>query len=119
MTQLDIPNSSLNTLSINRRAVPSMCINIGPAFLIFLLILMVSLISVMTLMFSTKEITKGYTLKKLEAEHEQLLRDNEAKNMHVAEVRALASIKSSLKAQTMVIPGKVVYFRGDTAIAKR
>lgn len=118
MTQLDFSNTASNKRSLNRPS-SAVSVYIGPTFLIFTLVLIVCLISVVTLMFSTKGITKGYTLKKLEAEHEQLLRDNEVKTMHVAEVRSLASIKASPRAQSMVRPGKVVYYRYDTAIASK
>jgi hypothetical protein len=122
MTQLDFTNSSRRKAPKRRKTVAPKTTNaiyVGPTFLIFTLVLMVCMISVMTLMFSTTEITKGYTLKKLEAEHEQLLRDNEAKTMHVAEVRSLAVIKSSSKVQEMVWPRKITYYRGDTAIASK
>lgn len=119
MTQLDFSNTASIRPHTRRTIATTASLCVGPTFMIFTLVMMVCLISVMTLMFSTKEITKGYTLKKLEAEHEQLLRDNEAKTMHVAEVRALQVIKSSVKVQSMVRPTQIVYFRGDTAIASK
>ncbi|MBU1992342.1 MAG: hypothetical protein ABH856_02250 [Patescibacteria group bacterium] len=119
MTQLHLSNARPIYAPSRRRTIATAAFYIGPTFLIFTMILMVCLISVVTLMFSTREITKGYALKKLEAEHEQLLRDHEAKTMHVAEVRSLMSIKNSPKVQAMVRPKQIVYYRGDTAIASK
>lgn len=92
---------------------------IGPYFLISSLVLFVSLITVLTLMFSAKQITKGYVLNQLESQHQELLREGERKDMEISQVRSLTFIEESSKVSSMVTPGQVVYVSGETAIASK
>lgn len=91
----------------------------GPYFLIGSLVVFVSLITVLTLMFSARQVTKGYVLNQLEAEHQVLMRESEAKDMQISQVRSLNFIEESSKVSTMVKPGQVAFVSGDTAIASR
>jgi len=91
----------------------------GPYFLVGSLILCVALITVLTLMFSARQVTKGYVLSQLEAEHQELMREGEAKDMKISQVRALNYIEESARVSIMVKPGQVAFVSGDTAIASR
>jgi hypothetical protein len=83
------------------------------------LVFFVALITVSTLMFSTRQVTKGYALSKLEAEHQDLVKVSEVKDMEISMVRSLNSIQQSPKVKSMIKPRSIVYLNGDTAIAKR
>lgn len=91
----------------------------GPYFLMGSLVLFVVLITVITLMFSTRQVTKGYVLNKLDAEHAKLIQESEQREMQISQVRSLDFIESSEQIKRMVRPGVVVYMNGDTAIASR
>lgn len=92
----------------------------GPYFLVFSLIAFVVLITVVTLMFSTRQVTKGYVLNRLDDEHQELLRLSEQKQMQISEVRSLDFIKDSGRIDHMVNPGQVVFVgAADMAIASR
>ena len=93
--------------------------NFGPYFLIVSLVLFVVLVTIITLMFSTQQITKGYVLTQLEMEHRSLLRDGEMAEKQVAEVASLKHIESSSKLQRMRRPSTVVFINSDNVIASR
>lgn len=63
--------------------------------------------------------TKGYELKRLEADHQQLLNQYEIKNMKLAEVKALKRIASSERVSAMRRPSNIEFIHGTTAIASR
>ena len=94
--------------------------NFGPYFLIGSLVLFVVLVTVITLMFSTRQVTKGYVLNKLDNFHEDLVKESERQEMKISQVKALNFIEQSSKAQSMRRPAVVVYAgSADTAIASR
>lgn len=94
-------------------------IEIGPSLLIFSLVIFVAVISVITLVFSTKEVTKGYVLKDLESKREALVREFEIKTTHVAEIQSIAKILENPRVKRMVRPGKIEYLPATTEIAQR
>jgi hypothetical protein len=94
-------------------------IEVGPYFLIVSLVFFVGLLTLVTLVFSTNEVTKGYTLSKLDSEQQELVKVREIKDMQLSQVRALDSIKSSSKAVSMVRPRSVAYVHGDTVVVSR
>ena len=79
----------------------------------------VALITVVTLMSSTQQATKGYQLLELEANHQELEREVETKDMEISQVRALNFIENSPKVQSMVMPGQVVYIEPSLPIAQK
>lgn len=91
----------------------------GPYFVIGSLIIFVALITVITLIFSTRQVTKGYVLNKLESYHQDLIRESEEKEMQISKVRSLKYIQESSKVTAMVRPPQVVFVDGDTAVASR
>lgn len=92
---------------------------VGPYFLVASLIIFVILVTVITLMFSTRQVTKGYVLNKLESQHQELVKESERYEMELSTVRSLNYIQQSSKVRSMVHPLQIVYIGGDSAIASR
>ena len=92
---------------------------LGPFFLLSSLIIFVSLITVITLMFSARQVTKGYVLNSLEAENSELVKENESMQMQISVARSLKSIQESPKVKRMVKPQASVFIHQETAIASR
>lgn len=117
MPQLILSKGSRARLNILKKIFPD--IELSPYFLVISLVTFVVLITVITLVFSTRQVTKGYVLNLLESQHQDLVKENEIKDMEISQVRSLNFIQSSSKVRRMVKPDVIVYFDGDTAIAKR
>jgi len=91
----------------------------GPYFLISSLVLFVALVTVITLMFSTRQVTKGYVLDQLESQHQDLVKSSEASNMRISQARSLSNIQNSSKVRSMRRPDTMVYVQSQTEIASR
>lgn len=91
----------------------------GPYFLIMSLIIFVVLVTVITLMFSTRQVTKGYVLNKMETRHQDLVKELEQKEMQISQARSLNFIEQSSKVRYMVDPGEIVFIGAETALASR
>lgn len=83
------------------------------------MIFLAGLMSLLYLMHFTDIHTKGYTLKKLEIERQELRNQQEIKIMNVAKVRSLARIKESEAVARMVPLKNPIYLKSDTAMARR
>lgn len=83
------------------------------------LVVFVCLLTLTTLVFSTNEVTKGYTLSRLDAEQQDLVKEREINDMQLSKVRALDSIKSTNKVARMARPKNVAYIQGDTVLVSR
>jgi hypothetical protein len=92
---------------------------LGPYFLMSSLVLFVVLVTVIALVFSTRQVTKGYVLNKLESQHQELLRQSEKQQMEISQVRSLQFIEESRQVSSMVRPNQIVFMSGETAIASR
>lgn len=90
---------------------------IGPAFFVFTAILFVALLSIITLIFSTRGVTKGYVLRDLESKRQVLLRQNEVALTQVAQVQALSDLVKSEKISHMIPARKITFMRGEMALA--
>lgn len=117
MAQLILSRGNSNNHSLLKRFFPYF--EVGPYFLIISLIIFVILTTVITLMFSTRQVTKGYVLNKMESEHQELVKENERQEMALSTARSLNFIQQSSKVRSMVKPNQIVYIEGDTAIASR
>ncbi|MDD3861556.1 MAG: hypothetical protein PHP74_01570 [Candidatus Gracilibacteria bacterium] len=117
MSQLVLNRGNVYRKSIFNNILPK--IEFGPFFLMASLILFVALITISTLMFSTRQVTKGYALSKLEATHRTLVKESEVRAMEISTVRSLNHIQQSSKVKSMVRPRSIAYMNTDTAIAKR
>lgn len=91
----------------------------GPYFLLSSLLLFVVLITVITLVFSTRQVTKGYLLNSLDRDHNSLVKQMEVNDMKVSQVRSLNYIQNSDRVSIMSAPRSVVYVTGDNAIASK
>lgn len=117
MSQLVLNRGTTYRKSVFKRFFPN--IELGPYFLMASLIFFVALITVSTLVFSTRQVTKGYALNRMEAIHQELVKDSEVKDMQISTVRSLNYIQQSSKVKSMVQPRSIVYLSSDTAIASR
>jgi hypothetical protein len=93
--------------------------HLGPYFLVSSLVLFVSLVTVVTLMFSTRQVTKGYVLDKLETEHQDLIKKSEASNMRISQAKSLSNIQNSPRVRRMSKPNTLVYVQTQTELASR
>lgn len=91
----------------------------GPYFLVSSLVLFVGLVTVITLMFSTRQVTKGYVLDKLQTEQQELVKSNEASNLLISKAKSLNNIQNSPKVRSMRKPDTLVYVQTQTEIASR
>jgi hypothetical protein len=98
-----------------------MKIDLGPSSLIIGLMLISAILMILYLATYNKIATKGYDLKRLEADHQQLMSQYDIRNMKLAQVRSLTNmIVTARIADTMRKPATVEFVRGgDTVIASR
>ncbi len=115
MSQLVLARGTNYRQSIIKKIFPNFEPGIG--FLVVSLIIFVSLITVITLMFSARQVTKGYVLNSLEARHQELVKSSEVKDMNLSKVRSLNSIQQSSSVRQMVRPAQVVFIDVNNAIA--
>jgi hypothetical protein len=117
MSQLILNRGVSSRKSIFAKILPN--VEFGSYFLIASLIFFVALITVTTLVFSTRQVTKGYVLNSLEAQHQDLVKEREVNDMEISKVRALNYIQNSSEVRRMVVPRMVVFVEGETAIASK
>lgn len=92
---------------------------LGPVFLLSSLVMFVALITVITLMFSARQVTKGYVLNSLEAQNDELVKESESMQMQISLVRSLKSIQQTPKVKRMIKPQASVFIHQESAIASR
>ncbi|MFH1218391.1 MAG: hypothetical protein V1679_00945 [Candidatus Peregrinibacteria bacterium] len=117
MPQLVLSRGTDYKRSLLKRLFPK--VELGPYFLLVSLVVFVGLITVITLMFSARQVTKGYVLNSLEAHHQEIAKESERRDMEISKVRSLNFIQESSKVRRMVRPDVVAFMDSDTAIAKR
>ena len=94
--------------------------DLGPYFLVSSLVFFVALVTVITLSFSTRQVTKGYVLNKLEAEHQTLIKEGEQQQMSISKVRSLKFIEQSSQVQSMIKADEIAFIAdSSTALASR
>ena len=121
MSQLVLEKGAAYRRSLLRRIVPARLLEFefSPYFLIVSLVVFVCLITLVTLIFSTNEVTKGYMLNKLDSEQQDLVKARELKDMQLSKVRALDAIKNTSKVKSMVRPKSVAFVHGETVVVSR
>ncbi|MFA6991890.1 MAG: hypothetical protein WC269_01240 [Candidatus Gracilibacteria bacterium] len=117
MPQLVLSRGTVYRKSLLGRFIPK--VQLGPYFLVASLVIFVILITVITLISSTRQVTKGYVLNMLDAKHQELTKNNEVKEMEISEVRSLQYIQNSRKVKRMVRPNEIVFINPDNSIAKK
>jgi len=118
MSQLILARGSQLKRGVRHNLFPTR-LEFGPRMLVFSLVVFVCLISLVTLMHSTKKVTKGFVLTSLEVERGELLREYEINTMRLAEASSLYAIQNTDKFKSMVRPRTVSYVRTDSALASR
>lgn len=91
----------------------------GPYFLGVSLVVCTALVTIITLTFSAQQVTKGYVLNSLDAQHQDLSRENAKHDFQISQARSLSNIEQSPSVRHMRRPGQVVFVSSDTAIASR
>lgn len=91
----------------------------APSMVIGGLFMIAVLFSLLYLAHFNQVATKGYDLKRLEADRQQLLSQYDIKNMKLAEAKSMANIMSSDRVSGMRRPSEVSFVRGDTVLASR
>jgi len=94
-------------------------VEFGSFFLMFSLVSFVALVTVITLVFSTRQVTKGYVLNSLEDAHQVLIKDGEQMDMRLSDSRSLRHIQDLPRVAKMRNPNTVVFLSGETSIASR
>jgi len=92
---------------------------VGPGTVMVGLGVLAVVMSLAYLMHFNQVATKGYDLRRLEAERQQLLSQYDIKNMKVAEATSLAHIIGTDKVGKMHRPNEVAFVHGSNAIASR
>jgi len=94
-------------------------LSLGPYFLVFSLIAFSVLVTVITLIFSTRQVTKGYVLNSLDDKKQSLVMELEVNDMEISKVKSLSYIENSAKVDSMVRPRDIVFLEGEVALASR
>lgn len=105
-----------------RRELPSKInFKIKTPILIVSLIIFTGLIITMTLSFSGKGITKGYTIKQLEAQRQILMRENQIIGSKLAGAQAIQNVVASERIKSMipVTEKRITYIRGESNLAQK
>ncbi len=117
MSQLVLSKGTNFKSSILRRL--NLNFELGSYFLVVSLIIFVALTVVITLMFSARQVTKGYVLNSLESQHQELVKESEIREMEISKVRSLNHIQQSSKVRQMVRPPQVVFVNSESTIASK
>lgn len=94
-------------------------LDLSPRFFILSIIAVVVFSTVMTLIFATKGVTKGYVLRDLEIKSQGLVRQNEVMTMQLAEAKSLDTVVHNDILLNMRPAKQIVYMSGSSAIASR
>ena len=92
-------------------------ISFGPFGVMAALFVLSMFFSMLYLMHFNQVATKGYDLKRLEIDRQQLLDQHQFENIKLAEVKSMGSILTSTRLQRMVNLNHVDFVRGDAALA--
>ncbi len=117
MSQLILSRGIEYRRSLIKKLFPKL--ELGTPFLIASLLMFVSLITIITLIFSARQVTKGYVLNSLESKHQDIVKESERMDMQISTVRSLNYIQDSIKVQSMIKPPQIVFASGETSIAKK
>jgi hypothetical protein len=107
------------TGSVKRIREATMKLEFGPSMAIGGLLVIAVLFMLLYLAHFNQVATKGYDLRRLEADRQQLLNQYDIKNMKLAEAKSLSTIISSDRVSAMRRPNQLTYVRGNTALASR
>ena len=89
----------------------------GPMTLIVALVFVAIAMSMLYLAHFNQVATKGYDLKRLEVDRQQLMDEYQVRMTRVAQAKSLDTITSTPRIQRMVKARDISFVRGDTAVA--
>lgn len=98
-------------------ALPKINLQFGPVTLIMALAVGIVLIGMAYLAHFNQVATKGYDLRKLEADRQQLLSENEIKDARLAQAKSMTTIISTGRISGMKKASDIIFVRGETTIA--
>lgn len=98
-------------------ALPKINFQFGPAALIMALLAVIIFIGMAYLAHFNRIATKGYNIKKLEADRQQLLSENQIKDARLAQSKSLTNIIDAGRLTGMRKAPEIIFVRGDNAIA--
>jgi len=98
-------------------ALPKINLQFGPVTLIMALAVGIVLIGMAYLAHFNQVATKGYDLRKLEADRQQLLSENEIKDARLAQSKSMNNIINTGRLEGMKKASDIIFVRGDSAIA--
>jgi hypothetical protein len=90
----------------------------GPSTAIGGMFVISVLLGLMYLAHFNQVATKGYDLRRLEADRQQLMNQYDIKNMKLAQVKSLTHILDTNRISAMRKPSEIIYVRSSTALAK-
>ncbi len=114
----DFINSGMRRFRRTRVSAIKWQLQFGPMTLIVGLVFVAVAMSMLYLMHFNQVATKGYDLKRLEVDRQQLMDQNQMSNINIDKVKSMDSIMGSSRIQRMVKANNVSFVRGDTALAK-
>lgn len=92
-------------------------VTIGANTLVIVLITLICMVSVAYLVHANKSAAKGYVLKELKEEEKVLQQKANYWALKVSKSKSLSSLSNSKIQQSMRPTNKVVFIKGDTAVA--
>ncbi len=92
---------------------------IRPAVFIISIVAVIAISTVMTLIFSTRGVTKGYVLRDLQSKRQALVRENEVMTMQLAQAQSLNSVVTNDILLHMRPAKNVVHLGGGSVIVSR
>lgn len=102
-----------------RRRTLSARVEIGALTLTFVVITLALVVSLIYLAHANRVATRGYVLKKLELEKNELVTEQEIWQQKVSEAKSLGAIKSSSVVENMRRVRESIYVRTNMEVAKR
>lgn len=80
---------------------------------------LILLLALLILFHENANATKGYRLRNLEYQRNQLLLEQEVLNMQIAQEQALETLQNDGQVQAMITPKNILYLKGEQAVAKQ
>lgn len=106
------------TLGVRRRTL-SARVELGATSLLFVVVALALVVSLIYLAHANRVATRGYVIKRLEAEKSAIVTTNEIWRQQVSEAKSLATLKASAPVQDMVPVRDVTYINPELSVAQR
>lgn len=111
---LHVPYSSDSGSPVRHRTTLSSRIELSTVSLTFVIIVLALVVSLLFLAHANRTATRGYALKKLEQERNELQTKTEIWEQRVSEAKSLKTIKKSPVVEKMTIVNNPIYIRLKT-----